>query len=122
MASNTTTSKSINIEHLEEQSDIILYCWINYHHSMEDNSNMSGSTTSETDEVGGNGEDVSAATAVVEVFGNDESNDIADMDSCINKVLCLSSLSLASIGEQYGSYLVTVLRVDRREIYKWWTK
>ena len=68
MASNTTTSKSINIEHLEEQSDIIIYIvgliiiiiW----------------KTSETDEVGGNGEDVSdlVETAdLVEVFGNDDS-------------------------------------------------
>ena len=42
---------------------------------MEDNSNMSGPTTPETDEVGGNGENISAA-AVVEVSGNDDSNDI----------------------------------------------
>ena len=41
---------------------------------------MSGSTTSETDEVGGNGETVSdlvEAADLVEVFGNDDSNDIA---------------------------------------------
>ena len=46
---------------------------------MEDNSNMPGSTTSETDEVGGNGEDVSdfVETAdLVVVFGNDDSGDI----------------------------------------------
>ena len=42
---------------------------------MEDNNYMSGSTTSETEEVGGNGENISPA-AVVEVFGNDDSNDI----------------------------------------------
>ena len=41
---------------------------------MEDKSNMSGPTTSETDEVGGNGEDVSG---LVEAIGNDDSNDIA---------------------------------------------
>ena len=40
---------------------------------MEDNSNMSGPTTSETDEVGGNGESI---PDLVEVFGNDDSNDI----------------------------------------------
>ena len=47
---------------------------------MEDNSNMSASTTSETDEVGGNGEDVSdlvEAADLAEVFGNDDSNDMA---------------------------------------------
>ena len=41
---------------------------------------MSGPTTSETKEVGGNGEDVSdlvEAADLVEVFGNDDSNDIA---------------------------------------------
>ena len=71
---------------------------------MEANSNMSGSITSETDEVGGNGENISTAP-VVEVFGNDDSNDIAVcalqklMYKC--KVLCLSSLSLVSVVEQY---------------------
>ena len=39
---------------------------------MEDNTNMSGPTTS--DEVGGNGENIFAAAAVVEV-GNDDSSD-----------------------------------------------
>ena len=39
---------------------------------MEDDSNMSGL---KTDEVGGNGENISAS-AVVEVFGKDDSNDI----------------------------------------------
>ena len=46
---------------------------------MEDNSNMSGPTTSETDEVGGNGKDVSdlvEAAGLVEVFANDDSGDI----------------------------------------------
>ena len=46
---------------------------------MEGNSNMSGPTTSETDDVGGNGEDVSdlVETAdLVEVFGNDDIGDI----------------------------------------------
>ena len=44
---------------------------------MEYNSNMSGPTTSETDEVG-DGEDVSdivEAADLVEVFGNDDSGD-----------------------------------------------
>ena len=40
---------------------------------MEDNSNMSGPTTSEANEVGGNGENISDP---VEVFGDDDSNDI----------------------------------------------
>ena len=45
---------------------------------MEGNSNISGSTPSETYEVGGNGEDVSdLVEAAGEVFGNDDSNDIA---------------------------------------------
>ena len=71
---------------------------------MEDNSSMSGPTTSETDETGGNGETIST---VVEVFGDDDSNDIMrELDTskglCINIVLCLSSLSLVSIVEQYG--------------------
>ena len=43
---------------------------------MEDNSNMPGSTTSETDEVGGNGEYLVEAADLVEVFGNDDSGDI----------------------------------------------
>ena len=46
---------------------------------MEDNSDMPGSNTSETDEVRGNGEDVSdlvEAADLVEVFGNDDSGDI----------------------------------------------
>ena len=42
---------------------------------MEDNSNISGPTTSETDEVAGNDENISDLV-VVEVFGNDDSNDI----------------------------------------------
>ena len=43
---------------------------------MEDNSNMSGPTTSETDEVGGNSKDVSdlvEAADLDEVFGSDDS-------------------------------------------------
>ena len=43
---------------------------------MEDNSNMSGSTTSEANEAGGNGGNISA-TAVMAVFGDGDSNDIA---------------------------------------------
>ena len=45
---------------------------------MEDNSDMSGPTTSETDEVEGNGEDIPYlvdAADLVEVVGNDESGD-----------------------------------------------
>ena len=56
-----------------------LYCCVNYHHNMEDYSNMPGPTTSQTDEVGGDGEDVSdlvEAADLVEVFGNDDSGDI----------------------------------------------
>ena len=37
---------------------------------------MPGPTTSETDGVGGNGEDVSEEADLVEVFGNDDSGDI----------------------------------------------
>ena len=104
MASNTTISKSINIEHLGKKVTSVSILLVNYHHSVEDNSNMSGPTTLETDEVGGNDEDVAA---VVEVFGSDDSNGItrglySSKSVCINKVLCLSSLSLASIVEQYG--------------------
>ena len=46
---------------------------------MEDNNNIAGSTTSGTNEVGGNGEDVSdfvEAADLVEVFGNDDTGDI----------------------------------------------
>ena len=75
---------------------------------MEDNSNISGPTTWEANEVGGNGENISGS--VVEVFRNDDSNDITRADSSSKsldgmykyKVLCLSSLSLASVVEQYG--------------------
>ena len=40
---------------------------------MEDNSNMPGPTTSEANEAGGNGENLSDT---VEVFGDDDSNGI----------------------------------------------
>ena len=46
---------------------------------MDDNSNMLGPITSEADEVGGDGEDVSdlvEAADLVEVFRNDDSGDI----------------------------------------------
>ena len=46
---------------------------------MEDNSNMPGPTTSETDEVGGNGEGVSdlvEAAELMGVVGKDDSGDI----------------------------------------------
>ena len=46
---------------------------------MKDNSNMSGPTTSETDEAGGDGEEVSdlvEAAGHVDVVGNDDSGDI----------------------------------------------
>ena len=53
---------------------------------MEDNSNMSGSIGSETDEVEGNGENIAAA-AVVEVFGNDDSNYIPVWDLSLQKLM-----------------------------------
>ena len=77
MASNTTTSKSINIEHLEEQSDIIIYivgliiiiiwkitaiCQVRLHRRRW-----------------GNGKDISdlvEAADLAEVFGNDDNSDI----------------------------------------------
>ena len=65
---------------------------------MENNSNMPGSTTSETDEVGGNGEDVSdlvEAADLVEVFGNDASGDIGIF-------LVNNSINLILTVDQYG--------------------
>ena len=60
---------------------------------MEDNSNLSGSTTSETDGVGGNHEEVSD---LVEVFGNEDSGDIG-ISSAVN-----NSISLVLTADQYG--------------------
>ena len=74
---------------------------------MEGNNDMPSASASETQPLGETGEEEEMPDPTA-IFGNDECNGIMRtlppqvLSKYINKVLCLSSLSLTSIVEQYG--------------------